>query len=116
MLARTNDFITNTSKAPAFIRNRRVFVGDATINGLNSTLEKFGRAALSHGEASQVYEIDGIPDTKGVHTFSKHRLETYIHCESIDAKTWNTEVHLDSGDHPHSFMHKVLGKIVIVRF
>ena len=67
-------------------------------------------AAVSHDEASGVYDVDGVPTAKGVHTSPKHRMNNYTQCEPVDTATGAGSVHLGAADHPYSLMHKVAGQ------
>ena len=71
-------------------------------------------AAISHDEATGVYDVDGVPVARGVHTLPKHRMNNYNQCEPVDSATGSGHVHLGTSERPYSLMHKVAGQNRII--
>ncbi len=71
--------MTESQFSPEEFNKRKIIAGDATIKGLNTMLQEFNRAVISHDEAANCYfEPEFSCSEKGVHYMNKTKMCNYL--------------------------------------
>lgn len=111
----TDGFLADAEPAdaegkPGYIKQRKITFSDATLAGIRKALKTYGRAIVSSGEASTVYETPFSGRRPGVHYLPEHVMNKLTQSEMDDAITAGVDTHLGDADHPYLMLHKISGQ------
>jgi hypothetical protein len=98
--------LAGATHAPVCVKERKCFMGDATVTGIRALLYNYGRVVVVSDEATCTYKTPFSEEVPGVNCLPRSKMNTFVHCEADHACTAKGSTH----NSVYSLLHNVSGQ------